>query len=104
MSITYFANFCAPISKQWYIDRGLLAEDGSIKTYFAGGRIDIHIRDDSVIGHDSWDEYAVPPMHAEDLGEFSQWLNHHVTPYKWSYDDIVNTFENKRLKRKIRWG
>jgi len=124
MSVSYSTNWMGPASMNWYRDRGLtykvtevLKEDRKffpkglgagdvweyeeITTHYSCGRIDI--RDDSKYGYEGWDEYGVEPMHAEDWGMLSEWLDHHITPELWTYEDLIDTFEKKHLKRKIRW-
>jgi hypothetical protein len=83
------------------IEIGDTYEIEDVKVHYCAGRIDI--RDDSKYGYDGWDEYGVSPMHAEDWGALSDWLDHHVTPELWTYEELIDTFEKKCLKRKIRW-
>ena len=88
--IHYFLNWMGPINNDW------IEKNGECQ---ASGRIDISNIPDEPFGL----EYAVPPMHKEDWGKFSEWLRHHYTPEVWSYDELIQCFEDKQLKRKIRW-
>lgn len=90
--VTYFLNWMGPINSEFIQDNG---------EHWSAGRIDV--RDDSKEGYDAQSEYGVSPMHSEDWGMFAQWLSHHTTPDPWTFEDLVETFERKFLKRKIRW-
>ena len=86
--VTYFLNWMGPINLRWIEKHG---------DQWAVGRIDVS--DDTPFGT----EYSVPPMHVEDWGELWQWLDHHKTPVVWSFQELIETFEKKRLGRSIRW-
>lgn len=127
--IRYFANFMGPISKQWYLDRGFtrkgsvvvgesnllmkyyqekglkpgdIWEYDEIIRYCAGGRIDIFGLDPEEY-YDGKHEYGVPIMDGEDWGKLSYFLDHHRTETLWTYDELIDAFEKKFLKRKIEW-
>jgi hypothetical protein len=76
-----------PINSDWIKENG---------EHWAAGRIDVSGSDEEVT-------YRLSPMHCEDWGALSHWLDHHVTPELWTYEELIDTFEKKCLKRKIRW-
>lgn len=124
--ITYSTNYMGPVNIDWFNKRGLtrkvsyVYEEGrsvypigispgdvveytEVTTNYAGGRIDIRGLDPE----EYWGgchEYGLPIMHAEDWGALSHWLDHHKTTELWTYDELIDTFEKKCLKRKIRWA
>lgn len=124
--ITYSTTWMGPISLDWYRKRGLTrkqkttiqSEDvakslgrqvGDTVEYdeptvsYSGGRIDIYGVDPTEY-YGGRHEYGLPVMHSEDWGALSHWLYHHETPELWTYDELIDTFERKCLKRKIRWA
>lgn len=124
MAFTYSTNWMGPASMDWYRKHGLtykvrkvLTEDqkffprelgpgdvweyDEITTHYSCGRIDI--RDDSKYGYDGWDEYSVAPMHAEDWGALSAFLDNLETEELWTYEEVINTFE-EYCGREIRWA
>lgn len=92
MAITYSTNWMGPINFKWIEKHG---------DCWSIGRIDI--RDSSKCGYDGWMDYGLAPMHKEDWGELTQWLAHQTTPEVWTFEELIETFEKKRLGRKIRW-
>ena len=109
---------------KWYSDRGLTRKESKVLKYgqvfypkgykagdvweydeitvhYCAGRIDI--RDSNKEGYDGWDEYGVSPMQAEDWNALSDWLWDLETDTQWTYEELIDTFEKKCLKRKIRW-
>jgi hypothetical protein len=125
MSVTYFLNWCGPVSIDWFRERGLtkyvwkkveseyvanmrrmdIGESYMIEevtTNYSAGRIDI--RDSSKEGYDGWDEYAVPLMRSEDWALLSDWLWDIETTEIWDYEMLISIFEGEVLNgRKIRW-
>lgn len=134
MSVSYFLNWMGPVSMTWYEERGLTHkvdrvvesdiirnmlrnspklkypdieigdtyEITEITTNYSAGRIDI--RDSNKEGYDGWDEYAVPPMMAEDWNILSQWLWNLETTEVWDYEMLISIFEGEVLNgREIRW-
>ena len=133
MSVSYSTNWMGPATMDWYRDRGLTHmveqtceselirnalrtskvlnypdieigdtyEIEDVKVHYSAGRIDV--RDATKYGYTGWDEYAVSPMHAEDWGALSDWLWDLETDTQWTYEQLIDTFEKKCLKRKIRW-
>ena len=80
-----------PINQKWIEEHG---------DCWSGGRIDIY----GVPGEDYPLEYSLPPMHSEDWGMLSHWLDHHTTSELWTFEELIETFEKKRLGRRIRWA
>lgn len=124
--ITYSLNWMGPISIDWYRKRGLTRKEtvtitrkdiakltgrkvGDVVEYdeptvsYSGGRIDVY-GVDPVEYYSGRLEYSLSPMHSEDWGALSHWLDHHKTSELWTYDELIDTFEKKCLKRKIRWA
>ena len=90
MAVQYRTNWMGPINSDWIAKHG---------DHWAAGRIDIY----GVPNEHYPIEYGLPPMHVEDWGALSHWLDHHVTSELWTYEELIDTFEKKYLKRKIRW-
>lgn len=117
MSIYYSTNWCGPTSTSWYRDRGLLRkvehtftfgpyagetwQIEEIITPYCAGRIDI--RDSEKPGYEGWDEYGLAPMHAQDWGALSEWLDGLRTKEQLSYDDLIEKFQ-KWYGKSIRWA
>ena len=89
--ISYSTNWMGPINQKWIEEYG---------DCWAAGRIDIY----GVPGEDYPLEYGLSPMHKEDWGMLSHWLDHHITLELWTLEELLETFEKKFLKRKIRWA
>ena len=112
-----------PISKHWYVERGLTCkvtkiadanqakiwkinegdeyEVDEVTEYYAGGRIDI--RDDTKEGYDGWGEYGLAPMHGEDWNALSDFLLELETETVLPYQELIDLFEAD-YGRKIRWA
>jgi len=95
--IVYSLNWMGPVSLHWYRNRGI---DHRTVQYSAG-RIDI--RDSNKDGYEAWDEYAVAPMHSEDWGAFSDFLDRLHGETVIPYDSLIMLFEAEYGK-KIRWA
>jgi hypothetical protein len=107
-SFTYSTNFMGPANIKWYSDRGLtrkVIEEGSDQEYdqitvnYSCGRIDIRGDTESPYG----DEYSVAPMRTEDWNEFGKWLEYLDTQYQWTYQELLDGFEND-TGIEIRWA
>lgn len=84
--IHYSTNWMGPVSLDWTQKHG---------DCWAGGRIDIY-------GSEYPDEYALRLMHVEDWGRLSCWLDQLETETQWSYEKIIEQFEQHHGS-KIRW-
>ena len=80
-----------PINQKWIEEHG---------DCWSAGRIDIY----GVPGEVYPLEYGLPPMHKEDWGMLSDWLDNLETHELWTLEELLETFEKKFLKRKIRWA
>ena len=124
MVVTYSTNMMGPVSMDWYRKRNLtymvkhtiltkissqlhnkpigsIIEREEVKTYYAGGRIDIYGLNEEEY-YCGRSEYSLPIMHGEDYNDFSSWLEDFQTHELWSYNDIIEEYEQYR-KKKIRW-
>ena len=91
--ITYSTNWMGPVTRSWYTDRGLDPMEGG----WNAGRIDIRGVEDEPYGL----EYGLSIMSTRSWHELSIWLNSLQTKELWTYDQIIQEFENNN--NKIEW-
>ena len=87
--ITYSTNWMGPINSAWIKEHG---------QGWSAGRIDIY----GVPGEFYPIEYGLNPMRTEDWNALSDYLMTIETEELWSYDYLIEQFENYYGKR-IEW-